>query len=85
MNNTLKIVLLVAVIVFAVGAIIWTMQNRSGARDAVKVYERETKVLSEEDKAKMRAGWTYDVKAKVWYDENFRPVGKDAKPPSTGP
>jgi len=80
MNNTLKVLGLVAIIVVAAILGFIMVKRVSGEEGAAKVYERESKVLTDDDKAKMRAGWTYDVKAKVWYDENFRPVGKDAKP-----
>lgn len=82
MNNTLKILGLLAIIAVAAVLGFIMVKRVSGEQGAAKVYERESKVLTEDDKAKMRAGWTYDVKAKVWYDENFRPVGKDAKPPA---
>lgn len=84
MSNTVKTALLIAIIVVAAGVGFWAMKKQSGSSEVVKVYEQETKVLTEEDKAKMRAGWTYDIKSKSWYDENFKPVSKDAKPPTLG-
>jgi len=82
MKSTTKTIILVAIVVVAGAFAFWSFKNQSGSKEAANVYVRESKALSEEDKARMRAGWTYDVKAKVWYDENFRPVGKDAKPPT---
>jgi hypothetical protein len=82
MNDKLKTAGFAAVAVLAVAICIYMLVKTQGASDTVNVREVDRRELSNLDKARMRAGWTYDVKSKRWYDENFRPVADGAAPNS---
>ncbi len=73
------IVVILAVVVLIGGAF---LLKGKGGKEEVNVKAVARKELTEQDKAKLRAGWTYDVHSKQWLDENFRPVPENAAPPT---
>jgi len=53
-------------------------RDRRERVESVGPYSRST--LSAADKAKVKAGWTFDTKTRHWVDENLNQLPDGAKP-----